>query len=237
MATRGSTIIEYMEDVMRRPRMTHAEVCQAARERDAGDPTAVNRIIEANLALVIGLAKRYGWSGVPIEDLIQSGNKALMRAAKRFDPDLGWQFSTLASGAIKRELSRAAFELPAIVHIPVYLKGVEGLTKAFTQTDAESFSAVDPDESCGLIDFIGASDDPEYAVIDDADERSAKLAAIDKAIDMLEGRARDVMRARIAGETLISIGNRYGVCRERIRQIEERSMRLIRVNAKKLLEV
>jgi len=232
----NDNLSEYLQDLSRYPRLTHEQICQCARERDAGDPTAVNRIVEGNLPLVVSVAKRFRWSGVPLTDLVQAGSPALLRAAKRFDPDLGFQFSTLATGAIKREIARAAHELPAIVHIPLYMKGVEGLPRAFNQTDAESFGPGDDEDPTDFLDFVGAGDDPEFEVIDREDEHRAKLAAISKAVGMLNPRAQAIVRARMNGETLISIGDKLQITRERVRQIEERSMQLVRAYANMLLE-
>lgn len=229
-------ISPYLRDIERCQRMTHEETCQCARDRDAGDPTAVNRLTTGNLPLVVSIAKRYRWSGVQLCDLVQAGNRGLMRAAKGFDPARGLKFSTYASGWIRQACGRAAHNLSATIHIPDYMRRTRGLPRAITQTDAESCASVADKDGCDFLDYVGGGDDPGFAAVDRQDDQQAKLEAIGKAITHLRGRTLDVVQSRIRGETLVEIGSRYGLSREMVRQIEVRGMQTVRAIARVYLK-
>jgi RNA polymerase primary sigma factor len=97
----------FLAEVRRRPLLHPAEERMLARRAAAGDRAARERMVEANLRLVIHVARGWAGRGVPLGDLIQEGTIGLMRAAERFDPERGFKFSTYAVWWIRSAISRA----------------------------------------------------------------------------------------------------------------------------------
>ena len=93
----------------------------ARRIREHHDPSAREQMIQANLRLVVNIAKRFGDRGMPLSDLVAEGNLGLVRAAEEFDPDAGVRFSTYAAWWIKQAIKRALINAVQPVHIPAYM--------------------------------------------------------------------------------------------------------------------
>jgi len=92
----------------------------ARRIREQHDPAAREEMVQANLRLVVNIAKRFSGRGMPLSDLVAEGNIGLMRAAEEFDPDAGVRFSTYAAWWIKQAIKRALINVQP-VHIPAYM--------------------------------------------------------------------------------------------------------------------
>lgn len=105
----------------REPLLTHEEECDLAREVRRGDVDARRRLVEANMRLVINIARRYYCVDIPLEDLVQEGAIGLMTATERFDPDRGYRFSTYATHWIKQSISRAIDTKARTIRIPAYV--------------------------------------------------------------------------------------------------------------------
>jgi RNA polymerase primary sigma factor len=101
--------------------LTAAEERELARRKDAGDEWAKQRLIEANLRLVISITRNYSRSGVPLLDLIQEGNLGLIRAVEKFDWRMGYRFSSFATWWIRRAVRRALAEQGRAIRLPVHV--------------------------------------------------------------------------------------------------------------------
>src|SRR5438105_5777200 len=108
----------YLHEMRRFGRLTVAEEIELAQRVAAGDEWARHQLIEANLRLVIAIARQYSHTGVPLLDLIQEGNLGLMRAAEKFDYRRGCRFGTYATFWIRQAVSRAADEQSRLIHLP-----------------------------------------------------------------------------------------------------------------------
>ncbi len=111
----------YLKDIKDIPLLTAAEEVSLARKVKKGDSEARRKMIQANLRLVISIAKRYSYLGLPISDLIEEGNLGLMRAVAKFNPGKGFRFSTYAAWWIKQYVLRAIANQGKTIRIPVYM--------------------------------------------------------------------------------------------------------------------
>ncbi len=111
----------YLHDIRGLSLLSHPEELKLAKRSAAGDLRARRRLVEANLRLVISIARRYTNSGVPVIDLIQEGNLGLMRAAEKFDWRRGCHFGTYATWWIRQAISRAAGEQSRLIHLPEHV--------------------------------------------------------------------------------------------------------------------
>ena len=116
-----NAIRQYLAEIGKFPLLTAEKEMCLARKIVAGDMDAQQCLIEANLRLVVSIAKRYNNHGVSLLDLIQEGNLGLIRAAQKFDPARGFRFSTYATWWIRQAISRAVAEHTRTIHIPVHV--------------------------------------------------------------------------------------------------------------------
>ena len=111
----------YLKDIRDLPLLTAEGEKELAQKVKKGDKKARQLMIKSNLRLVINIAKKYSYLGVPMLDLIEEGNLGLMKAVSKFDPDKGYRFSTYAAWWIKQFITRAVANQGKTVRIPVYV--------------------------------------------------------------------------------------------------------------------
>lgn len=116
-----SSLKQYLKNIGAINLLTPDEEMRLATEAKAGDTAARDKLIEANLRLVVSIAKKYQNIGVPLLDLIQEGNLGLMRAADKFEPDKGYKFSTYATYWIRQFIGRAIADQGRTIRVPVHM--------------------------------------------------------------------------------------------------------------------
>ncbi|HBN11917.1 MAG TPA: RNA polymerase sigma factor RpoD [Ruminococcus sp.] len=117
----------YLKEIGRVPLLSADEEVELAQRMATGDPYARKRLSEANLRLVVSIAKRYGGRGMQFLDLIQEGNLGLIKAVEKFDHTKGFKFSTYATWWIRQAITRAIADQARTIRIPVHM--VETITK------------------------------------------------------------------------------------------------------------
>ena len=111
----------YLKDIRDLPLLTPVEEKELAMKVKKGSKKARQKMIKSNLRLVINIAKKYSYLGVPMLDLIEEGNLGLMKAVTKYDPDKGYRFSTYAAWWIKQFITRAVANQGKTVRISVYV--------------------------------------------------------------------------------------------------------------------
>jgi RNA polymerase primary sigma factor len=111
----------YIREVRKVSLLTAKEEIDLTKKANKGDLKARERMIRANLRLVINIAKKYIHLGIPFMDLIEDGNVGLMKAVEKFNPNKGFRFSTYAAWWIKQSITRSVFDQSRTVRIPVYV--------------------------------------------------------------------------------------------------------------------
>lgn len=117
----NSVVRDYLQLIGQIPLLTPEEETEIGRQVQAGNKTARHRLIEANLRLVVYVAKKYVGHGMALEDLIQEGNIGLMTAADRFDPDRGNRFSTYATQWIRQAITRSLTNYARTIRLPAHI--------------------------------------------------------------------------------------------------------------------
>ncbi|MBL3539808.1 RNA polymerase sigma factor RpoD [Aminivibrio sp.] len=254
----------YLREIGKVPLLDAAEEVELAKRVEAGDETAKKKIVDANLRLVVSIAKKYIGRGMLFLDLIQEGNLGLIRAVEKFDYRKGFKFSTYATWWIRQAITRAIADQARTIRVPVHMvetinkmvrisrQLVQRLGREPTDEEIAGEMEIEPSKveeirriaqlPVSLETPIGEEEDSQLGdFIEDRDLPSPEEAAaghmlheqIEEMLDALSEREREVLHFRFGLEdgrsyTLEEVGKRFGVTRERIRQIEAKALRKLR---------
>ena len=122
----------YLREIGKIPLLTLEEETELAKKVVEGNKKAKDKMVEANMRLVVSIAKRYSGRGLDLLDLIQEGNTGLLRAVEKFDPEKGFKFSTYATWWIRQAITRAIADQARTIRIPVHM--VETINKVLRTT-------------------------------------------------------------------------------------------------------
>lgn len=225
------SIDTYSREIDAEPLLTADEERELARRIAAGDDAARDRMTRANLRLVVSIAKDYAGGGVDLSDLIQEGNRGLIRAVASFRPDeFGVRFCTYADAPIRVAVSRALQSGRHAIHVPRHqFEAVRAVEKGRIDPAGES-SSWRRALACARRVIEGGGD-PLDEFVPDRREHGAGLEMADDTLRLatlaarLGDEERDVLRMRFGldGETpcpYSAIGTALGVSRDRARKVE-----------------
>jgi RNA polymerase primary sigma factor len=254
----------YLAEIGRVKLLTHADEIRLAKGIARGCKRSKDRLVEANLRLVVSIAKKYRNRGVSFLDLIQEGNLGLIRAAEKFDHTKGYKFSTYATWWIRQAITRAIADKGRTIRIPVHM--VEKVNKfhrthrRMTQslgrepTDEEIArelempveevmrlqeisqraisleTPVGDEDSSHLGDFL---EDATAVTPTEAVSEALLKSHLREALDELPERERQIIELRFGMKddrprTLEEVGREFDITRERVRQIQMKTLNLLR---------
>jgi RNA polymerase primary sigma factor len=260
----GDSIRMYLAEIGRVRLLTHADEIRLAKGIARGDKRCKDKLVEANLRLVVSIAKKYRNRGVSFLDLIQEGNLGLIRAAEKFDYRKGYKFSTYATWWIRQAITRAIADKGRTIRIPVHM--VEKVNKfhrthrrmiqvlgrepsdeeiacelkmpvdeilrlqEISQRSISLETPVGDDDSSELGDFL---EDAASATPTDAVSESLLKLHLREALDELPERERQIIELRFGMKddrprTLEEVGREFDITRERVRQIQMKTLILLR---------
>jgi RNA polymerase primary sigma factor len=258
----------YLRTIGRVRLLTREDEVRLAKRVEQNDMAAKNALIEANLRLVVSIAKRYTGRGLTLLDLIQEGNLGLIRAVEKFDWRRGFKFSTYATWWIRQAITRALADQSRTIRIPVHMvermnrvararraliqklgrdpsleelgalvemapKKVEEILKLGQEPVSLEAPVGSEEGDASLGDFIedAAGDRPLEIV-----SNRIRDADLQRVLEALPWRERRVIELRygLGGDppmTLEDIGAEVGVTRERVRQIESKTLAMLKASA------
>ena len=254
----------YLREIGRVELLKAEQEVHYAKLIEQGDLAAKDALTEANLRLVVSIAKKYMGRGLSLLDLIQEGNLGLIRAVEKFDYHRGFKFSTYATWWIRQAITRAVADQSRTIRVPVHM--VEAINKllrvsrrlfqelgrepsdeeiadelgitaervrelrSISRDPVSLETPVGDEEDTELGDFV---EDKEATAPSDAAALAILHTEMEDILDTLAPRERRVLQLRFGltdgqQRTLEEVGKRFGVTRERIRQIEAKGLRKLR---------
>ena len=257
----------YLQEIGAVDRLTPEEEIEIGKRAAQGDPEAKEIMIDANLRLVVAMARKFLNRGLSYQDLIQEGNIGLMRAVEKFDPDKGFRFSTYATWWIRQSLTRAIADQSRDIRIPVHtteqiykIKKIQReLFQEFNRepTPEEIAEKIPGMDAAKVTDLLSVSQDTISLESPTGDEEDSTLGdfikddsikgpedvfksealkdQIDKVLKELPEREEAIVRMRFGLDgtgtvkTLDEVGKIYGITKERVRQIENKAMRRLKM--------
>ena len=223
----------YLKEIGTVPLLTTEEELTLAKRKAEGDEYAKERLIEANLRLVVSIAKRYTGRGMSFLDLVQEGNLGLIKGVEKFDYTKGYKLSTYATWWIRQSVTRALADQARTIRVPVHMVETINKVMEIMQIAREPASLETPigeEDDSNLGDFVADSN----AVTPEGNVENVMLREhIDALLGDLKDRERQVIVMRFGLEdghprTLEEVGKSFNVTRERIRQIEAKALRKLR---------
>jgi len=255
----------YLRSIGRVRLLTREDEVRLAKRVEQNDMRAKNALIEANLRLVVSIAKRYTNRGLTLLDLIQEGNLGLIRAVEKFDWRRGFKFSTYATWWIRQAITRALADQSRTIRIPVHMvERMNRVARARRQLVQKNNREPTPEEIGALVEMAPEKVEEILKLGQDpvsleapvgSEEGDAALgdfiadAAVDRPLEIVANRIRDAhlqevlnslpwrerrvieLRYGLAAEgpmTLEDIGQEVGVTRERVRQIESKTLAMLK---------
>jgi RNA polymerase primary sigma factor len=255
----------YLRSIGRVPLLTREDEVRLAKRVEQNDMSAKNALIEANLRLVVSIAKRYGGRGLTLLDLIQEGNLGLIRAVEKFDWRRGFKFSTYATWWIRQAITRALADQSRTIRIPVHMvERMNRVARAKRQLIQRNNRDPSLEELADLVEMppdkveeilklgqepvsleapVGGEEGDAALgdfIEDSATDRPLEIVAnrirdadVQAVLDSLPWRERRVIELRYGlGDkgpmTLEDIGHEVGVTRERVRQIESKTLAMLK---------
>ena len=251
----------YLKEIGRVPLLSPEEETELALKIQAGGPDgekAKQRLSEANLRLVVSIAKRYVGRGMQFLDLIQEGNLGLIKAVEKFDHTKGFKFSTYATWWIRQAITRAIADQARTIRIPVHMvETINKVKKVSSQLLHEYGHDPSAEEIAERLDMpvdkvreimrvaqepvsletpIGEEEEKELRRLVKRGEAASQTLLKEQLADVLKTltpREEKVLRLRFGLEdgrprTLEEVGKEFNVTRERIRQIEAKALRKLR---------
>ena len=227
----------YLKEIGRVPLLSSDEEINLAIRIADGDVAAKQRLSEANLRLVVSIAKRYLGRGMQFLDLIQEGNLGLIKAVEKFDYTKGFKFSTYATWWIRQAITRAIADQARTIRIPVHMvETINKVKKVQSQLLHQNGHEPSADEIAAEIDMpvdkVREIMRVAHAPADAASHTMLREQLSD-VLSTLTPREAKVLKLRFGLEdgrsrTLEEVGKEFNVTRERIRQIEAKALRKLR---------
>jgi RNA polymerase primary sigma factor len=257
----------FLKDIGKVDLLTAAQEVELAKRIERGDHRAKQEMVEANLRLVVSIAKRYRNQGLPFLDLIQEGTIGLVRAAEKFDYRKGFKFSTYATWWIRQAVARALADKARTIRMPVHVvEKLNKIVRSERKLRAELCREPLAEEIARDLDLpideveqilrsaqapvslekpVGDEEESEFGhfltdenapLPDEAADTVLRKETLQRILSTLSHRERRVLELRygLDGEqprTLDEVGRTFNVTRERIRQIENQSLKKLRALA------